>query len=134
MSIVWVNTGELEALANGLSNDGDWSIKLYTNNHTPDPTDTPAAYTEATFNGYAAGDLARNGAMYTDATGKATQDYDPITYDFTDSSGSADVYGWFAVNSSAVLIMAELFGTMKTFDPSHPSLELQITLQAYSAF
>jgi hypothetical protein len=133
VAIKWVNTGELEALANGLSNDGTWNIKLFSNDHTPADDDDPSDYTEATFEGYASGQLTRDGAMYTDGTDKATQDYETITYTFTGTSGSQTIYGWYAVNDMSVLILAERFGSAKTFDPGHPELELQISLQAYSA-
>lgn len=64
------NEGEIQLLSDLLMISGTagagtleaWSLRLFTNVHTPVETDTAAAYTEATYTGYAAKTLIRDGA------------------------------------------------------------------------
>lgn len=80
---------------------------LYTNNHTPALGDAFAAYTEATFGGYAQVPLASpvSGGVTADI---AKQTFAPVTFTATGSGLPVTVYGYFIVRGTK-LIGAELF-------------------------
>ena len=82
-------------------------LKLYSNNITPDETDTAGTYTELSGNGYAAKTLT--GSSWTITAGAPSlAEYAQQTFSFTGAAGN--VYGYFLVGAtSGILKWAERF-------------------------
>lgn len=113
MSFAACNEGDnqmLSVLLNKASAE-NLTLKLYTNNVTPDKSQTASSFTECTASGYAAVNLAAASWTVTQGTGAGTTattaSYPQQTFTLT---GSATVYGYYLVGgTSAKCYFAELF-------------------------
>lgn len=124
-AIYFPNGGELILLENGISNDSSWSVKLFANDHTPAAADQASDYTEASFDGYAAASLTRDGAAATDGDGKAAQEYARIEWTFTGSDPGPSLYGFFIVDAGGALVCACRFDDAPvTLSESEPDLRV----------
>ncbi|MDW8265244.1 MAG: hypothetical protein RMJ52_07915 [Gemmataceae bacterium] len=105
-TIYFPNGGELLMLESGLTGDNAWSVRLFTNDHTPGPQDTTPNYTEAAFAGYVPASLVRKGPAATDADGRAVQEYQMIEWHFTGNDPGPQLYGFFIVTPNGQLVCA----------------------------
>lgn len=83
----------------------DLVLKLFTNNITPSDVDTDASYTEATgtnFPGYSA--ITLTGATW-DTPAGGTISYAQQSFICSSSSATADIYGYFVVQSTSGTLM-----------------------------
>jgi hypothetical protein len=112
MSINVCNTGKQRFMNLITADYSNWSVRLFTNNHTPADGDTPSSYTEATFSGYASvtcpsfNAAIMNGQSQAEADGSATAN-------FTCNGGGTNnnIYGYYlteTINSTNTLLWAEL--------------------------
>jgi hypothetical protein len=108
MSLVVTTAGEkiLADVLGAAYNGGPYVIRLFQNDHTPDPADVLADYTEADFSGYAELDLDGWAAAVT-VSGRA-QIVATLKV-WTHSAGAVDndIYGYYVVNAGGALVWAE---------------------------
>jgi hypothetical protein len=105
-----------------------WTLKLYSNNHTPSEADVAGTYTEASFTGYSAKTLNSFQSSVTDwtapslvsptgawAPGAQTQVAESTYVQQSWSPASSQtVYGYYVVGAtSTILLFAELFASSK---------------------
>lgn len=130
MSLLVPDEGKLQLAKDILGNAAleNWTLKIFSNNHTPAESDTAATYTEATFTGYVAKTLMRDtsaGHWAVPALGSPTNAWAPgaqtqvaeSTYNQQSWSptSSQTVYGVFVVGATSTkLIYAELFSTPRS--------------------
>ena len=112
MSLLFPNQGEQIALEYIVNKNGDTSnltLRLFTNNHTPDEADTESDYTEASGFGYSA--ISLTGSSWTITPGDpTTASYAQQTFTFTGALGN--VYGYYLTrNSDGKLVYAEEFAS-----------------------
>jgi len=109
MALVVPNQGEqiaLEALLNKTAPQ-NLVLRLYTNDVTPGETDTEAAYTEASGDGYAAENLTASSWVVTPGAPTSAA-YPQVTFTFTGALGN--VYGYYLTQAvSGKLVYAERF-------------------------
>lgn len=106
----------------------NWTLKLYSNNHTPAEGDTAASYTEATFTGYTSKTLTRDTAgghwatpasgaptgAWSGATAVAESTYNNPTGVSWSPTSSQTIYGYFVVGATSTkCVFAELFASAK---------------------
>jgi hypothetical protein len=126
------NIGELHLIANGLANDADFRVRLFTNDITPGEFDTLTNYTEASFTGYSSLLLVRAGAAAIDDGGYAAQAYDRCTFEMTGSAETATIYG-FTLDHTGTLICAHRFEAAPIYmDDTSPTLHVDITITCRS--
>lgn len=113
---VFPDEGKIELLKRLLYSDAsaeDMTMKLFSNNHTPDPGDTSASYTEATFTGYSAKTLTSSQSGGTWAVPTIVDNKAKSTYGTTPSwtpSSSETLHGWYILGaSSGKVYVAQLF-------------------------
>jgi len=85
-------------------------LRLYQNNYFPDPTDTAAAYVEATFSGYPGGTALGFGAAFVNGAGQGEIASMPITFAHNGGGVTNTVYGIYVTDGAGNLIYAERFG------------------------
>lgn len=85
----------------------NWILKLYTNDYTPVVTSTAANFTEASGGGYTSKTLTGSSWTITDdGVDDALATYAQQVWSFSGAlSGSATVYGVFAVQASSGLLL-----------------------------
>jgi len=84
------------------------TIKLFQNNYVPLLTDVVAAYTEATFSGYASQTLAW-GSAFINGSIQAEIDATPLTFTRSAGATSNTIYGIYVIDNAGVLTYAERF-------------------------
>ena len=117
MSATWMNSGLLEVLHVITGQEASarpGTLHLYVNNHTPDPADTVAAYTECTLSGYAPAPY--NVMSWSDSGGSGVEvtSAAPLIFTFPPYGGSpVTIYGLYITFGAAgtPLYYAELFAT-----------------------
>ena len=88
----------------------DLVLRLYSSNTTPAETDTAATYTEATFSGYAAANLA--GATWGGPSGGTITYGSQQTFTHNGGGVSNSIYGYFVTQlTSGILLYAERDGS-----------------------
>lgn len=121
--IVIPDAGSLEVLTQAFSSalvvDVPLSVRLFSNNYTPDQSSVLANFTEAGWLGYFRQTINR--ADWYNALlvgGVASLEYS-LVFLWTNTSGAPQtVYGWYAVNpATAVVQIAERFGTTRVLAP-----------------
>jgi hypothetical protein len=90
----------------GKAATGDLTLKLFQNNYTPVDTSNNAAFTEATFPGYAAITLLNANVTVTPATDNSSAAAPQQT--FTATGAGTSVYGYYVVSGTTV-VFAERF-------------------------
>ena len=108
MSLVVCNDGDiafLDDVANG-SLMGAF-LRLYVNAHTPVEGDTVAAYTEATYPGYAGVSMLGWSSAYLNVGGKAQVDHAMVTFTAGLIVTPEDVYGIYVTDGAGNLLYAE---------------------------
>jgi hypothetical protein len=93
-------------------------LRLFQNNHTPVHGDTAAAYTEASFPGYAFTALTSWGAVYLTADFHAFTDEVLRTFTATGSSPANTIYGYYITDLTGALLWAELAPAAVTINAS----------------
>lgn len=83
------------------------TLRLFQNNHVPDPTDTVASYTEATFTGYAAIATVNWGNAFLNGANIAEIDEINRTFTQTASTVSNTIFGYYITDGPGNLIFAE---------------------------
>jgi len=117
MSIVVPNTYEV-AILNLILNSGPLSLRLYSNNYTPDETATLASFTQVAGGGYAAITLAAGG--WTPIAGNPSiATFAQQIFSFTGpTTVPSTIYGYYVVDSTNVVRWAERFpGANVPFSP-----------------
>lgn len=84
------------------------SLRLFKNNHTPDPSDVVGDYTVADFSGYANGVVPAFGAAVPDGDDALAT---AVPYAWLHNGGgvTSDVYGYYIVDGGGVLVLAERY-------------------------
>jgi hypothetical protein len=122
-------TDEADQLQNGARPNGPpfWIFHLYSNNHTPTPSDVLGAYTECVFSGYAP---VTPGPT---TTGPISGNSIPLTYPvaiFTQTASPVNdlCYGYYITDPAGNLVGAELLaGGPFSFNAIGKSLQLTVT-------
>ena len=101
--LLWLNW----ALPAGAGTYESFYAKLYSNNYTPQPTDSAANYTECNFTGYARYFVGRStfNAPYLTGNVAASTSNTPPVFASTDPVGQT-AYGWFLVGTSSGAVVA----------------------------
>jgi len=113
MPLVIANVGELELLdkmlKDALTVDENYTLKLFTNNVTPDQASIASTFTEATFTGYSAKALTRTAwSAATTVSNKAQSSYSQQSW--TCGATGDTIYGYYVIAAtSTVLLWAEKF-------------------------
>ena len=132
MNFTLVNTGVNVIIQNWLNklSPTNFTIGLYTTNHTPAVTDTKSTYTaiECSLPGYAEITLAPGSWTGSATAGTATYNYPAQTFTFTSNVGGITIYGAFIFDANGVLICAGLLDTAFPVPAAGGSLTL--TLQS----
>lgn len=83
-------------------------IHLYDVAHTANPvTDTPASFTEATFDGYAAAALTL-GATEVNFNGVGRLSHGQVDFTMTDTAGGTpNIHGWYMTDGAGTLLYAQ---------------------------
>lgn len=132
--LYYPTVGEKGMLTDGISGDNTWTARLYVNDITPAASDTAATYTEASFTGYTSAAFSRDGAMSVDGAGNAVQAYAKMTFSFTGSSGTNNVYGWYFTDGAGALRAAERFDSAPwVVDVGHPEIDVTPLIQLHTA-
>lgn len=128
MNFTIVNNGVDEIIRNWLNKlaPGNFTVHLYTNNHTPAVTDTVANYTETTLSGYAAATLAPASWTGSSSAGTATYNYIALTFNFTAYGGGTTIYGVYITFSDGTLCCAGLLDTAFAVPQAGGSLTLNL--------
>jgi len=85
-------------------------LRLYQNNQFPDPTDTAAAYIEATFSGYPGPVPPVFGSAFINGAGQGEIAATTLTFVHNGGPTANTVYGIFVTDSGGGLVYAERFG------------------------
>lgn len=113
-------------------------IRLYQNNIVPGPGDTFATFTEASFNGYAAGSLVKVGTVFTNAAGQAEQDFQLTNFTATNGAVPNTIYGYYVgikVGAGAEsLLWAERFAAPVVINAAGQQINVSPQLTGVSAF
>ena len=85
------------------------TLRMYSNNHTPQVTDTIGSYVEVTGGGYAS--QALNSAQWAIAEGSpSVATYNTfLDFVFTSVPPNPQVYGYYITNADGLLLLAEEF-------------------------
>lgn len=110
MAIIIPNAAEQLWLKHVLNQTApeDQTLKLFTNNVTPDDTFTESSFTEASGGGYANKPLVGTSwSIATNANDEAEATYVAQTYTFTGAlTGGATIYGWYLTETTSGLLLA----------------------------
>jgi hypothetical protein len=131
MSATWLNTGiDFGAMEfmNSIAQQ-NLTVRLFTNNHTPGPTDTAASYTECALSGYANVTLTPGSWSGSSSAGTATYTYPTLTFTFSAYAGGTTVYGYYVTIPGVTGVLAELFSVPYAVPAGGGSLTLDITYQ-----
>jgi len=116
MPVVFVDQGLLDdLLLTANESDGVWELGLYQNNWTPAQGDDISDVTVATFSGYSGLELLQNWSSPTIIGTRASMTADAIVQSHSGGGTSNNIYGYYVVDGSGVLMYAER-------DPSGPRL------------
>lgn len=110
MAGVWADNGVSKILGVKRTYLNSCSLRLFVNNHAPVHGDTVAAYTEASFAGYAALTPLSFGAPSVDGTGKGTIADASHTWTATGAGLPQTVYGYYVTDPDGSLVYAEANG------------------------
>lgn len=135
MALVVPNASEVLMLEYILKQEAPQAltVRLYTDDITPDETTTEANLTEVVGNGYAP--ILLTGANWTINPGNPSEGvYDavglggsePVVFTFTGAAGN--IYGYYVTRSDGSLMWAERF-TGAPFNVTVPGSEIRITLR-----
>lgn len=102
MAVVFTDTAKQNLLENFFSTES-LTLKLFSNNVTPSPTDVSTSYVEFSSGNYSSVEL--NSSEWNISSSEAS--YPPIDWSFTDASGS--IYGYYVVNQDDDVIFSERF-------------------------
>jgi hypothetical protein len=120
MAVVFTDTAKQNLLENFFSTES-LTLKLFSNNVTPSPTDVSTSYVEFSSGNYSSVQL--DSSAWNITQGEAT--YPPIDWSFTDASGS--IYGYYVVNQDDDVIFSERFPSAP-YVVSNSGDTIQITL------
>ena len=131
-SILVPQSGLLSDLKDWVAGDlGSAYLRLFQNNHVYAPTDTPAAYTEANFTGYAPITTPAWGVPFINGGGDAEVDSANLVWTFTGSSGTQPVYGIYVTDSAQIkLYLVVPFLTPFIVQASTPTVSQLLQLMA----
>ena len=109
MSFVVPNDSELHMLRfiTGNTAPGTLTIGLFENVITPGESDVVGSYTEPVGGGYSAQNLSGGSWTFATDTGVSTATHTEVTFTFT--SGPYSIYGYFILDGSGNLLLAERF-------------------------
>lgn len=104
---------QLTAFLTAINGDGNWSVHLYKNNHTPVAGDTIAAYTEADFLSYAAVNFLPSTFGAVSVAAHVAQSVSSVTANFTEGAGGTlqTIYGYYLLNDAGTFVGAEMFSS-----------------------
>jgi len=108
--IVVVENGWLGMLDAWVASGRLSQIRLFQNNYFPDPTDTIAAYIEATFSGYPGGTVLAFGAAFINGAGQGEVASMPVTWNHDGGPTANTIYGVYVTDTLGDLVYAERFG------------------------
>lgn len=125
MALVYSRVGANKTLIAYLGS-GNLTLRLFTNNFTPDVTSLNNAFTDAAGGNYAAITLANNG-WTTALNGNISEsNFAEQTFTFTGNlTGNAVVYGYFVTDANNAAIWSEKFGN--SFTPTNNGDTIKIT-------
>jgi hypothetical protein len=107
--------------------NGNLTLRLYTNNHTPAVGDNNAAYTECALVGYAAVTLAPGSWTGSSAAGVATYNYIAVTFTFSAYAGGTTIWGAYLTNGVPDVMLASLLDTAFTVPAAGGSVTITMT-------
>jgi hypothetical protein len=90
---------------------GNWTLRLYQNNHTPAVGDTNANYTETTLAGYSAHTFAPGDWSGSSTAGVSTYSTSAVTFTFSAYAGGTTIYGAYITDAAGDVIAASLLDT-----------------------
>jgi hypothetical protein len=109
MSINLCTVGKEDMLNYLTAQYANWTVCLFTNNHTPVDGDVLTTYTEATFSGYAEVTCPSFGAAYNNSLSQAEADGSSTATFICNGGGTTNsIYGYY-VKQGTTLLWAELF-------------------------
>jgi hypothetical protein len=110
MAFVVPVVGEIEFLKRivGLTASGNMQLCLFQNDYVPDESTTIASLTECVATGYARITLTTTSWTTAQVSGQSTASYPEQTFTITTS---ATVFGYYLLDASNNLLLAERFGT-----------------------
>lgn len=131
MSLVVPDASEVLILRYMLNNMPATNVKLhlYTNNVTPDESDTITNYTEPSVGGYSSYALTGSGWTFATTSGTSTASF--ATQSFTFST-STSIYGYYVTNNdSSSLLWAERFaGAPCSIPVTGGSIDVSVSIGA----
>jgi hypothetical protein len=125
-AIVISDLGEIHLLTRSLrgadSPASVWHLRLFKNNYTPNRDTVLADLTEADFAGYVPLEIDPTvWGVPTNPAGTAVSYYDTFFYQFTCTSGSQALYGYYLTfNNGAYLLWSQAFDVGQTASPTTP--------------
>jgi hypothetical protein len=112
----------------------DAKFKLYTNNRTPNASDTPGLYVEASFTGYAAQTPASWTVSGPTSDGHFQATGAAVTYTNLGTGATPPFFGYFVTNAAGTVFLgAQLFSAPITLGPGQ-SFVLTPLIQDISEF
>jgi len=131
MSATWLNLGiDYKAqVVLGKTARVEFTVRLYTNVHTPGVTDTAGSYTECTLVGYAA--VATVPANWAGSTsgGLATYVQTTLTFTFAPYAGGVTIQGYYVTIPGPIGVLAALLSVPYAVPAGGGTLTLDITYQ-----
>ena len=129
MSATWLNTGIDYAAkefinVNSLQN---LTVRLFTNNITPGPTNVAGDFTECALTGYANITLTPGSWSGSSSGGQATYTYPTLTFTFSAYGGGVTIYGYYVTIPGVIGMLAERFSTPYAVPSGGGSLTLDTT-------
>jgi hypothetical protein len=113
----------------GRVSNGALKLHLYTNNYTPQLSDTLSSYTECTTTGYSAITLTATNWSASTVSGVTTATYTSSPMPTFTLSAAVTVYGYYVTDSGGTnLILAELFAVPYAFSSSGGSIVISPTI------
>lgn len=91
--------------------DGDTftTIRLFQNDHDPDPDDVDGSYVQADFSGYSPTLLGDWNAAFVNGTGKGEIDADTVSWVHSGGATGNTCYGVYVTNADGHVVYAERF-------------------------
>jgi hypothetical protein len=122
MTLVTAQEGQVEILNKALNQV--LTLKLFSNNHTPDDEDDISDYDEVTGGGYTDIDLSFANWVVTPGAPSVAVYTDFQDFNFTGATGGpGSIYGYYIVNPANILMWAERFDPADVpFTPVNGSL------------
>jgi hypothetical protein len=113
MSALWMNTGldyAMQVILNKASPQ-NFTLRLFTNTHTPAVTDTPSSYTECALSGYSAYTFAPSDWSGSTSSGLATYTTSGVVFTFSAYAGGTTIQGYFVTIPGPTAILADVLST-----------------------